>query len=369
MRVAFLTTYNQACGIATYASEIVRSLWYLKEESSIDLTLQVWGESSPTLEGTESELVTYTWNRRFGFSETLDKLRQSPPDILHIQYQDGLFMAVNLPEVLICCRDLGIRTCLTFHSADHYLREGADLINLSSHAFVLLEQARFRYIAAGADPRKVEVIQHGYRTEPHLLVSKTEARRILELPLETSVVASFGFLESRKGVIEIIHELPRWNFYRPTVFIHEGGPHPNDNDSAHYYAECVLAAGIKRCQNETFLLDSFVDEETASIILQAADIIIMNYTHQKVEASGAAAYALRHNRPVVTSSCPSFQPLVHCTLQTSKELPLFDAVLMTLQSQTLRSEICRSARNFITTNSFTEIAKKHYQTYQQLCAQ
>jgi len=71
----------------------------------------------------------------------------------------------------------------------------------------------------------------------------------------------------------------------------------------------------------------------------------MNYLVNRNEISGAAAFALAHRRPLITSATPAFRELADCTLQTSLDMPLETALCLTFERAVLPDYLVAQTEN------------------------
>ena len=240
----------------------------------------------------------------------------------------------------------------TFHSSESHLSLCVQLIGALDKAFVHLEQSAVRFIAYGADPEKIEVIPHGVLPDRATL-SLNEAKQRVKIPFDVKLISSFGFFEPHKGVDGILKALPAVFEEHPnSLFAFLGGCKQNSQQSLEYFNYCRDLARQLGVNEKVMFAEGFIPEEMASLYLLASDVVVLNYTQEINEISGAASFALAHCRPVVTSSAPAFKPLANCTLQLSLNMNIARAVRLILQSPSLSRYLVDQSRIFIRQNSF-----------------
>ncbi|MHC1745272.1 MAG: glycosyltransferase [Syntrophobacteraceae bacterium] len=230
-------------------------------------------------------------------------------------------------------------------------------------SFVHLDQSRIRLIAGGADPNRIRVVPHGIVDDSGSKLSLGEAKDRVGIPGATKVVSSFGFFEPHKGVVEIIAALPDVLRRHNAMFVFLGGPHPGNGDSPAYIENCRALVDRLGIGDRVLLLSRFLSDEEISHYLDASDVIVMNYRLNRNEASGAAAVALSHARPVITSAVPPFSPLVGCTLQTSDFLGIAQAVELVLVNPRLSEYLVGQISEYRRNHSFARLAEllmEHY---------
>jgi glycosyltransferase involved in cell wall biosynthesis/SAM-dependent methyltransferase/cephalosporin hydroxylase len=347
-QLAFLSTFNQACGIAAHTASMMDGVIDAAQGLGVDMDLLVLAEDRDGLLGVDPPWVHRCWNREgFDSTETLAFLAREGVNILHVQFQAGLFLNTDLLGFLRACRKLGIRLFGTFHSMENHLDLAAEAVNLMDRAFVHLDQGALRFIAHGAQPDRLRVVPLG-ASEGRCSLSAAKARQALGLPEDLELITSFGFFEPHKGVLEIIRALPEVVARHPKVqFAFLGGGHPDNPASAGYIEECREAAiGLGLANHVTFQ-QGFVPEEEAGLYIAASNVVVLNYLPMRNEISAAAAFVLAHGRPLVTSPTPAFIPLLDCTLQTSAELGLAQAINMVLEKPELAAHLESRARAFL----------------------
>jgi GT2 family glycosyltransferase/glycosyltransferase involved in cell wall biosynthesis len=355
-KAAFLTTYNQACGIATHTSSVLRALIQHPLAIPESLEILIFAEDTPNCIEPDPKNVFRCWKRENeDFHRVLRLLESEQIDILHIQYHDGLFGRTAIDELVSSARLLGVKVFITFHSTERLPGLSAKLVNLSTHSFVHLDQSVMRFVAYGADPGRISVVPHGIDASLAPLPI-LEAKRFVEVPSAVKLVTSLGFLEPHKGVKEIIQALPEVLSKHEVAFVFLGGPHPMNHHSIQYMEECRRLSQDLGIEERVILAGSFMAESYLSQYLSASDLIILNYTSDKNEASGALAQALAHHRPVITTNKPPFKALSGCTLQLSDGLSISEAICRVLENPQLGAALVERADRYVKENSFAQLA-------------
>lgn len=322
-KIAFLSTYNQACGIATHTGFIYDALKKeLKRYPQYDGEIIILAQKDVKLVTEDEPNVIRCWKKgtsdsKENFHHLIHVIKEKKITILHIQFQDGLLADTDIVNLVNICRNMNIKVFITFHSSEVALPLCAELINASNCSFVHLEQSLMRFVMAGANPELIRIVPHGVIDDLQSALSLNEARVKAGISSELKVISSFGFLDPHKGVLEIIRALPEILKKHNVIFIFIGGGHPNNPERDVYPKKCKEEAIHSGISERVYFVEGFLPQETVSLYLSASDVIVMNYTINRNEASGAAAFALAHRRPLITNSMPPFKPLVNCTLQTS----------------------------------------------------
>lgn len=351
-RLGFVSTYNQECGIATHTKFMIDGL----RASGARMEIFIFAEDAPT-NAPEEPYVIRCWRRHGDDFALLKKLLiEEGITKLHLQFQIALYHSTDIMGLARFCRDAGIDLFVTFHSSENGLDLCAALVNFSAMSFVHLEQSAIRFIAYGADPARLRVIPHGIHDD-RPRTGKEEARRSLGLSPDLKIAASFGFCEPHKGVLEIISELPAVISRHPEfAYVFLGGP-SNNPSSVKYASICKQHAAHLGIENRVVFCDAFLSEDVVSSYLLASDLVIMNYLPVRNEISGAAAFALAHRRPMITSATPAFHYLTDCTLQLSIDMTIAHAVTLLLESPQLREHLVARTEKYIAHASYSELGR------------
>lgn len=357
--IAFLSTFKQPCGIATHTEFIIEALrerlQFFEED---ECRIIVLAENSGDHGNPEPPDVLRCWQRNQPtLHRLLPLLLSQNVSILHIQFQDGLFSGTDMPEFISLCKKHAIKVFLTLHSSEHSLTFTADVINRADRAFTHLDQSIVRYCTYGADSKKIRVVPHGIHEKLKYAVSREEALRQLNLPPDIRLISSFGFFDKYKGVHEIIQHLPEVLRHHDAAFVFLGGGHPSKPDSAEYIRKCRALAEEQGISSKVLFMEGFLEEQVVSRFLSASDAIVMNYNYIRNEISGAAAFALSHRRPLITSAVPAFSKLTACTLQLSQGMNISQAINLVLGSSALTSHLLCETDQYISKNNYRVLAE------------
>ena len=358
-KIAVLSTFRQPCGIAVHTANLVEGI-RLADPSKEVLVL---GEIHPLAEAGDPHWVHRCWTRQGDdFRQSLDILRNERVEVLHVQFQNGLFGNTSIVELLDACMKSGIRVFSTMHSSEQSLPLSAAVAQRSQRCFVHLEQSAKRFIAYGADPDRFEVIPVGYTRG--VKVDRIESRKKLGIPPDCQLVCSFGFLERHKGVLPVIQALPGLVGSHPGImYAHMGSVVPGFPDGATYRGECLEAAKAAGVMERLLLPAEYVPDKMASLFMQSADVAVFNYTLSRNEISAAVGFALGHGIPTITAATQAFQKVVDCTLQLSDSLGVADAIGLVLSSAPLREHLRRQSRELIERESFESLARRLLAAY------
>lgn len=252
----------------------------------------------------------------------------SRPDAVHINWPAFIVRwdrpiravseAARTVAFLAVARARGARIVWTAHDLGAHDRPRPRLQRLYERAFAWVVTDVISLSAAGiplvvehfpeAAHARFHVIPHGhYRDDyPRVTSDRREARRRLGLPEVGPLVLQFGMLRRYKAVEDMIASFGRF------ASVRDGDAQPprllvvgEARDPA--YAREVQAAADATPGVE--LRAERVDEETAALLMTAADVVYAAYPPGTSLNSGVAVLALSFDRPVVVRDTPVMREL------------------------------------------------------------
>lgn len=365
MRVIFLSTYNEPCGIATYTEALASHLAKVGVERHVIAPKRA---GKPEADGPE-RLWSGHAATRIEAAATLGRVRRLRPHVVHVQNEPGLFSARFLAVIAAGCRLLGIAMAATLHARfgddpKRNQRLWRQIRALGGSPLVVHNASHRRELLMR---RQVEIIPHGVhppgpRPAPGALI---EAKRALGLDPRLPVLAHFGFLHPHKGVLqtlEAIAELRQGG--RALHYLVCGGSTSDPVSRAYVSAlrERISQLGLEPAVT---LEDQFLDEPALMARLRAADWIILNYQDGGDQGtSGAARHALRSGRPVAVSPADIFEDVREAA--HTIEAPLARSIGRLLDDEALADETAERGRCFCEAHSWSRVAGRHLELYERM---
>lgn len=361
MRIGFLTTYSQRCGLATYAEQLVPALRAHGAEVAI-VAPRLFGDDRDT----GMEPVPRLWNRNRAFGiEAIPLLRALPPvDVVHANVNLSLFSSRILFNLGGLARRRGTPFFATWHGRDggslgrrfkvwrfhHALRDAHVIVHNESHA------AEVR--AAGV--RRVHVVPHGLPPVEHR--DRAAARRALGIPEGKLVFAHFGFLVPDKGVLEMLAAIAALRAQGRDVFYWISGAVYDSSESRAYFARLKQEIARLGLERHVHLDGAFVPHEAAMDALAAADWVVLDYhTGGAQGTSGAVTWALSSGSPVAVSRAPVFDD-VRAAVHTL-DGPLERALARLVDERELADVVRKRIEAYARAASWTEVAARHLELY------
>jgi|GEM_PF-1071339 len=358
IRVGIISTFNQRCGLATYAA-------YLAQQYPPDKTVIFAEDSLDDRLGTDAPNVHRLWRRGSDDYSFLEKaIRQTEVDIIHINYQASIFTYKNFYLMLNRLRQSGIKVVVTNHVLDEDNQYYLALAQCVDAIIFHMEYSRVQWTSVKGHPDQVHIIPHGVPRIPS--TSKEEMRKSLGIPDDLQLYISFGFIEPHKGILENIIALKELKGKFPFLYVVLGGAHPHNEEGQKYIRQCQDTADKLGLTEEVQFMLGFHPDEHIYVMLKAADAIIMNYQSNRYEASGATALALSSGAPIVTSNAPPFSDLGISVLRMTEKTPLGKTLFHLKNNPLLRNLIMKNAAALAEERSWFNTARRIREIYAKL---
>ncbi|WP_193310617.1 glycosyltransferase family 4 protein [Halorubrum halophilum] len=310
----------------------------------------------------------------------------SEQDILHIQHEYSIFGPASLyswfffPILFICTRLTGTPIVLTMHET--LTAENIDtpprrtksvylkllnqlLIQTSDHIIFLSEHARDRFLTNCHVP-SYEVVQHGSKTDETIDMPQSEARNELGYNDDDVLIIEPGYVVPRKGshiFVELAKQLPEYEFMLV------GGKRTNQSE---YYERIISDAG------ENLTVTGVLDEFDYYKAFRAADVVVLPYirTNQsgvvnKVNQSGVFNQCAAYGLPVAASDIPYFHKLSEqwgcvALFDPQDMTDILETVQNVVEDKATQRGLQKAILRYSEENSFSDAAKRHVETYQEL---
>lgn len=364
-RVAMVTTWNNKCGIAEYTRfqcEAMRNMANFTIYPNYGVEL---------LRPDEGYVQRRSWHSAFSgdMNELCKALENGNEEIIHFQFNFGFF---KLEELAKTIRQLYARKriIITFHKTKDgdvngtivSLRSIRDALNLCWRLVVHQSEDKKVLISFGINPDIIEIIPLG-----QIVYDKRDKKQVQnELGLKRSLVlGSYGFLLPHKGILENIKavELIRKQYpdvlYIPCCALHDSP------ESRNYYDTCaqyVNKHGL--AQNVVFVTD-FLELEESMVLLQACDVLLMNYLPTGESASGAVRFCVAAQRPLITTQQAIFDEFKDCTMQITEVNPgKIAEMVYTVLQQDCR-DMMQRMREYVEKSNWESVAGKFDRLYRE----
>lgn len=316
------------------------------------------------------------------FSVLISVKNHWKPDILHIHWQHPFLLArsrvktilksVSFIGELLTLKLFGIKIVWTVHNIVNLERKHSDLelffskliARLCNKLIVHCPSAKNVVMDAYGVTRDslIEVIPHGNYIHSHKnIVSKTQARKQLQLSNEDTVFLCFGQIRPYRGIPELVDAFKKFNYLQGKLLI-VGKPFNNE----------IISEIREKCDMDKniLLIFKFVQFDEVQIYMNAADIVV--YTchtsfFSPCQMPGGVILAMSFGKPVIA-------PAIGCIpyVLDSKGNFLYDLSekegLLKAMKQALDADLKKMGEhNFELAKqlSWDEIGKRTYDVYQK----
>lgn len=383
-KILFISTYNIQCGISTYTENLTTAL------EALNCNLVVLANKVlPTYYDTGHGKCEYIrcWDRHACvFDEIKKEIEKHAPLVVHIQFEYSLFAAdyKKFIEFLAWLNRQNIPIVMTPHSVsarqNHFFRLrglllkryftwfGAVLNKLDA-VIVHTEVMKEALLTWDFPESKIEIIPHGIETGE--LVNPIEARRKLDLPLDKTIILSFGLITWSKNLHKNIRIISRLSKRFPEIhYLIAGFPQVVRRHSANAMYAKELTRQIK-CHRNMSINISFIPHDRIKYYLCAADIYLLNYTRTPASSSGNACLSLTYGIPSVTSRAHLLDAMTEdVCLKVDINAPkqVEQALVRLLTDSDLRNRLREKALETAKARSWDKIAGLHIQLYEKVTA-
>jgi glycosyltransferase involved in cell wall biosynthesis/Tfp pilus assembly protein PilF len=360
-KVGVVTTWNQACGLATYASFMTSEY---PENSCVILA-----EETDRLTGEDGDNVIRCWNRKSSDYEKLKTaIEKHDISIIHLNCHARFFQYPSFSEFIDWCHARNAVVVATMHSVFTLENALQSLLPKLDKIFVHCKENIFEAVANGADPDKVFVVNHGVvERTPLTDEQKQSIRQSLNISTTEKLITCFGFVQPHKGMdvlIQTIGHLRGVGVEAKGLIC--GMPNPDAADSVKYQdilKQYALDSGVSEY---VIFLDRFVSEEEVANFLGASDVVIMNYQSKHFEASGACSLAIGANVPVVTSIAPTFNSFDDAVFRGTSGFQIPIVIHEIVTNPKLNKALKDKAKQFTARNNWSVISKDLINHYKDL---
>ncbi len=363
-RVAMVTTWNTRCGVAENTRNIIDRA---RELMAID----IYASADPQIIDPGRELgVQRNWIDRWhpDLGPLGHALRLSDTDVVHFQFNFGFFELSRLAQLIE--QQLETRgVVVTLHRTKDATIDG-EVVSLSSIKTALERVDRLIVhqvddLAVLADmglSENVSVVPLGASAPP--AISPVEARAALGLGTRP-VVGTFGFLLPHKGTLELVRAVGRLRDEFPDICLLALCARYPDVRSDEYEAEVRAEIGRQGLSDNVVLISEYLPDETARIILRAADVIALPYGDTEESSSAALRFLLPLERPLVITDRPVFADCREWALAVDPEDPqaIEDAIRRVLVDPELRNALAARAGDGARRFRWSRVVADHREIY------
>jgi glycosyltransferase involved in cell wall biosynthesis len=389
MRVLHLSTWNDQCGIADYARQLVAALQCQPDAinelypqrrhhpalMSDDALRELFEgvlvlASAADLVHIQHELAFFAGRRGYAhavrqFGWLLTQLRQRDVPIVTTFHNEPKTAPPAGSTARTRMTHAYHRSLWRWHVARHFRRG-----ERRRQAIVHTQRSRQLLIESGFNPAQVQVVPPGHPRRsappPH---DRAMAKARLGFPQQATVLSIFGSLANRDSyawVVETLKTLPS-TFVLAVV----GGSQPtlHDEDTVN-----AILESWKHRDPARLRITGFVSPEMVDAYHAATDICLVPHLPCSVSASVAMPWALTSGRPTIATDIAAFRYLnedAACLLLVRPgDVGELAARIQDLARDAAKQEeLVRRALAYASANGWEALASRHLDIYQSLVHQ
>jgi len=294
IKLAWVSSFNTKCGIATYSEFILQEL----SKERFDITIFA-NYSTEVIDENKEKNVIRCWKDRFDKSnkKLINAILEKESDEVVINFNFGFFSTSNLEEIITELSKHNIKITIIFHSVADVTIKGLEaslkeIKNLNKVNNILVHNIEDLNFFKNLNLSNMELLPHGVKERKVHLRKKNFKK-------EKFIISSFGFLLPHKGILELIEAfyiLSKKYSYVELLLVNALYP---VKESKEYLAQVIQKIKDLKIEDKVELIYEFLSDEEAYSYLDKADIIVMPYRKTNESASGAIRYALSTYKPVV----------------------------------------------------------------------
>lgn len=305
-RVGWLSSWNSKCGIAEYSKFLLSEFQANRHEWT------VLGSLNDERLAADHGRVLRCWTNRLGqFDPVQQALSKALFDILVVQFNFSFLSLDHLERLIACCRAIGTRTVIMFHSTADVVLDGEPVSlgriakSLSAADLILAHSSEDveRLRGFGVDGN-VELFPHGYMEVPP--EDEQAARSALGLPAGVPIIGSYGFLLPHKGIDVLVEAFALLRAKgRPAKLLLVNALYPSPvSDQA--LARCRQIAAERGIADDVIFETRFLPNEDSMRLLAACDVVVYPYQTTQESSSAAVRVGIAARRPVLCTPLAIF---------------------------------------------------------------
>lgn len=358
-KVALVTTWNSKCGIAEYSKMLCSEL-----EDRIDFTIYP-NYGVPLIKEDEKNVACRCWHSSSegDMKQLIHELKYNfDGDIVHLQVNTGFFKISELAHFIEEMHTLK-KIVLTLHKVKDTvlpdriisLMSIKDQLNYCHKLFVFQKADVELLVTMGVKSELIAVVPIGQGHFP--IRNRSDVSNKLHIR-NSLVLGSYGFLLPPKGIVECIEALAIVRKYVPDVLYLVCCSLYDSPVSVNYLEQCKSVVNDKGLRKNVIFITDFLDNEQSVTILQACNILLMNYKPSEEPASGAIRHCVAAMRPIMTTNQDVFAEYSDCTYQIDSCDPKFiaEGILKLKDDTDLQEELVENMKTVVENTSWTKVA-------------
>ncbi len=360
-RLAWVTTWDVRCGIASYARALIEAM---PKDGVARLAILCDDRTQG-----DGDIVRPCWSLdpAFGIDALIAAILSEDADVVMVQHQPGLLRWDALTRLLTALVTKGRAVVVTLHNTLHLAEIEADdraacLAALGSIARILVHTI--------ADLDRLEALGLQPTLLPHGAPASAPTRPARDLPPGSDpVIGCYGFFLPGKGIgplIEAVAALrPRW----PGIRLRLVNAEYDDPSSPEEIAACRAIA--ETCGLAVEWHQDYLPDAESAALLAGCDLIALPYAPSREASSAAVRWALASGVPVAVTPIALFEETGNATAKLPGEgaAALAEGLAELLADRDRRAQLGVNAAQWLAERAVPDIARRLHGMQLGLAAQ
>jgi glycosyltransferase involved in cell wall biosynthesis len=358
IRLAWVSTYNSRCGLATHSEHLLEHF----DRQVFDVT--VIGNHQEPLKPDPANLVRLWPDRSGSLGSVRDFIRKF--DAVFVNFHFSLMEIHDLAETLKTAQVAGIDTYVTLHKTLDTviggravsLNEIAEVLRACTRLIVHTE-ADIAQLKSFGIVDNVVMIPPGVIDQPAL--STATVRSLLSLQQFHPIVGTFGFLLPPKGLQQLIHAFALVLRHFPAAMLMMlNAEFPGAAESVEECNRCRALIRELGLEDRVRLIDEFLETDEILLLLNACDMTVFAYQNSGESDSGAVRLGLAAGRPVATTPLGVFANLAGIVHQFAGKTAadIAEGIVALLRAPDLAARLVQQQQDWIGRNSWAAQATR-----------
>ncbi|MBG0807878.1 glycosyltransferase [Methylosinus sp. H3A] len=312
LKLAWVSTWNTRCGIASYSEHLISNL--AKDSFEIDIFANHLKDQR-----SDASNVVRCWTDRNGsLDQLVENILRGGYDVAVFQYNYGFQTIEQLGTAVSRLEAGGVDTHVFFHKTAETTING--IPESIAHAAGSLARATRLVVHSIEDVNRLKcyglinnVVKIPQGALSPVPMKYATVRQLLRLDGFTPIVGSFGFMLPKKGIPELIlafSMLLRRHYPKALLLLlNSQFPDPLSEAERVKCVELIESLGIK---NNVILISDYLEIDEALLLLSAADCVVFPYQDTKESSSAAVRQGISSLRPVLTTPLAIFDDVADC---------------------------------------------------------
>ena len=236
-----------------------------------------------------------------------NRLRKEKPDLIIVRFWLP-FMGPALGTILRRVRKNKVTKiiCIADNVKPHEIRAGDKMFTRyflkPCHAFITMSEKVMQDLRYYEKVKPARLIPHPIYDTFGVILSKNEARKNLNIPVEEKVILFFGFIRKYKGLDLLLQAMADERIKRAGIKLLIAGEFYGDEK---WYAELIHDLGVK---DQLYLQTHFISDQEVPVFFGAADVVIQPY--RNATQSGVTPLAYHFEKPMIVTNVGGLPDMV-----------------------------------------------------------